>query len=100
VSIPEGATVAVNLAAANRDETRWPEPERFDIFRPHRAHAAFAVGPHTCLGKHLARLESRVLLETLLDALPGLRLDPEASDVHVTGLTFRSPLALPVVWDA
>jgi cytochrome P450 len=100
VPIPQGATVGVNLAAANRDETRWPQPDRFDVFRPPRAHAAFAFGPHTCLGKHLARVETRVVVETLLDALPGLRLDPACEDVQVTGYTFRSPLALPVLFDA
>jgi cytochrome P450 len=87
--------VVVNLGSANHDETRWREPERFDVFRRQRPHAAFALGPHTCLGMHLARMETRVLLEELL-VMPDLRLDPEAHDVHVTGLTFRSPQALPV----
>jgi cytochrome P450 len=99
VAIPAGAIVSVNLAAANHDETRWADPDRFDLFRPARRHAAFAFGPHTCLGMHLARMETRVVLEALLE-LPGLRLDPEAQDVHVTGYMFRSPLALPVVFDA
>jgi cytochrome P450 len=49
---------------------------------------------------HLARMEMRVALEAVLDRWPGLRLDPEAGPVHVTGLTFRSPLALPVRLDA
>lgn len=100
VEIPQGTTVSVNLASANRDETRWDDPERFDVSRPQKAHAAFAAGPHTCLGMHLARMETRVLLEALLERLPGLRLDPQARDVHVTGLMFRSPLELPAVWDA
>ena len=75
---------------------RWDAPERFDLMRPARAHIAFAFGRHVCLGMHLARMETRVLLETLLDRLPGLRLDPDAHDVHITGMVFRSPLALPV----
>ena len=95
-ALPEGAVIAVVLGAANRDETRWEDPDAFRIQRAPRAHAAFAFGSHTCLGKHLAREETRVLLEVLLDRLPGLRLDPEAEDVHVTGQIFRSPLALPV----
>jgi cytochrome P450 len=61
--------------------------------------AAFATGAHRCLGLHLARLESTVALDALLDRLPNLRLDPAADDVHISGLTFRSPLALPVVFD-
>jgi len=99
VAIPAGAAVGVHLGAANRDPARWPEPDRFDIFRPQKPHIAFAVGPHVCMGMHLARMETRVVLETLFDRLPGLRLDPTAEDVHVSGMVFRSPLALPVVFD-
>jgi cytochrome P450 len=99
VPIPAGALVLVNLASANHDETRYARPEAFDLFRPAKAHMAFAFGPHLCLGMHLARLETRVALETLFDRLPGLRLDPEAVDTHITGALFRSPLALPVVWN-
>jgi len=96
VPIPKDAVVSVNLAAANHDETRHSAPERFDIFRPVRQHLAFGFGSHRCLGMHLARIETQVLLETLLDTLPDLRLDPEADDVHVRGLVFRSPNRVPV----
>lgn len=99
VAIPAGAAIGVHLGAANRDPARWPDPDRFDVFRAQRPHIAFAVGPHVCMGMHLARMETRVLLETLFDRLPGLRLDPAAEDVHVSGLVFRSPQALPVVFD-
>jgi cytochrome P450 len=97
--IPPDSLVSVNLAAANRDENRYERPDEFDIFRPQKTHMAFAFGPHRCLGMHLARMETSVALNALLDRLPGLRLDPEAEDVHVTGLTFRSPVALPVRFD-
>jgi cytochrome P450 len=100
VPIPADAPVAVNLGAANRDPSRWTDPDRFDIHRPQKPHIAFAIGPHVCLGMHLARMETRVLLETLFDRLPNLRLDPEAKDAHITGLIFRSPKELPVVYDA
>jgi cytochrome P450 len=96
VPIPKGAVVAVNLGAANRDPARWNEPDRFDLFRAAKPHIAFALGPHVCLGMHLARMETRVLLDALFDRLQDLRLDPEAVDVHVTGMIFRSPLSLPV----
>jgi cytochrome P450 len=99
VAIPQGAAVAVNLGAANRDPARWSDPDRFDLFREPKPHIAFALGPHVCLGMHLARMETRVLLETLFDRLPGLRLDPRADDVHISGLLFRAPLALPVRFD-
>jgi cytochrome P450 len=99
VHIPRGAVVGVCIGAANRDETRWERPEVFDLFRTPRPHMAFAYGAHTCLGMHLARMETRVMLNAVLDRLPGLRLDPEAEDVHVTGLSFRAPRRLPVVFD-
>ena len=98
VKIPEGATVAVNMGSANHDETRYENPEAFDIFRPPQQHMAFAFGPHRCLGMHLARMETTVALNAVLDRLPGVRLDPDAEDVHITGQAFRAPSALPVVF--
>ena len=98
VPAPEGAVINVGIAAANRDETRWERPDAFDIFRPAKAHVSFALGPHTCLGMHLARMETTVALETILDRLPGLHLDPAAEDVHISGNTFRAPRSLPVVF--
>ena len=56
---------------------------------------AFAFGPHMCLGIHLARMETAVVLNAVLDRLPDLRLDPAADDVHITGLAFRSPPPCP-----
>jgi len=99
VPIPEGAPVAVNLGAANRDPSRWDDPDRFDIFRPQKPHIAFAVGPHVCLGMHLARMETRVLLDALFERLPNLRLDPDAKEGGITGLIFRSPKELRVRFD-
>ena len=100
VPIQAGTSIHVCMGAANRDETRWEDPDRFDIMRPRHHHAAFAFGPHTCLGMHLARLETRVALEALMDGLPGLRLDPDAKAPEVTGLSFRSPVELRVSFDA
>lgn len=99
VVVPAGATVSVNLGAANRDEARFPDPDAFDVFRPQKTNLAFATGAHRCLGLHLARMESTVALNALLDRLSNLRLDPAAEEVHISGLTFRSPLALPVLFD-
>jgi cytochrome P450 len=96
VAIPAGAHVQVSLGAANRDETRYERPDEFDIFRPRKQHMAFAFGPHRCLGMDLARMETEVLLDRVLDRLPNLRLDPAAADVHITGRGFRAPRSLPV----
>ncbi len=99
VRIPAGGFVAVSLGAANRDPGRYPDPDVFDIFREDKQHISFGDGAHKCLGMHLARLEMRVLLNEVLDRLPGLRLDPAAEDTHIHGLLFRSPPNLPVLFD-
>jgi cytochrome P450 len=99
VAIPAGSVVSVNVGAANHDETHWDHADQFDIFRPAKPHAAFASGPHMCLGMHLARMETTVAINALLDRLPNLRLDPAAIDVHITGQVFRAPRSLPVVFD-
>ena len=99
VKIPAGSHIQVLIGSANRDETRWENADVFDIQRPPRQHMSFAFGPHRCLGMHLARMETKVCLDALLDRLPNLRLDPEAEDVHITGRGFRSPRNLPVLFE-
>ena len=98
VPIPEGSTVLPMLAAANRDESRWDDPDRYDIFRAVRPSVGWGQGPHICLGMHLARVEMRAALNLLLDRLPRLRLDPDGDDPHIRGQVFRSPTALPVLF--
>ncbi|MEJ7584667.1 MAG: cytochrome P450 [Acidimicrobiales bacterium] len=98
VPVPAGASIICNLGSANHDESRWPEPERFDIFRARRPHVGFALGPHLCLGMHLARMETEVALTALFDRLDDLRLDPSSGEQFISGMTFRAPLALDVVW--
>lgn len=98
VEVQAGSSIMLNLGSANRDGSRWEDAERYDLHREQKPHLAFASGPHTCLGMHLARLEMRVALEALLDRLPDLRLDPDAEDVHIHGLVFRSPTQLPVLF--
>jgi cytochrome P450 len=100
VHIPAGSAVMPMLGSANRDENRYPDPDRFDIFRKPLPHISFGHGVHVCLGMHLARLEMRVALELLLDRLPNLRLDPAGDDPHIRGQVFRSPTSLPVSFDA
>jgi cytochrome P450 len=99
VHIPPGGLVAVSLGAANRDPGRYPDPDAFDVFREDKQHLSFGDGAHKCLGMHLARMEMRVLLNAVLDRLPGLRLDPGADDLHIHGMLFRSPPNLPVRFD-
>lgn len=95
--IPAGATVDLCIGSANHDEDRWPKSDRFDIFRRPQPHISFAAGIHSCLGLHLARMETRTALTTVLDRLDDLELT-SAPDVSISGLMFRSPVALPVTF--
>jgi cytochrome P450 len=98
--IAAGAQVTVSIAGANRDPAVFGDPDRFDVRRPNAArHLAFAHGPHFCLGAHLARLEARIALETLLELLPQLRLD-DGYPATPRGLVFRTPPDLRVRWNS
>jgi cytochrome P450 len=99
-AIRRGDLVTVSLAGANRDPALYPDPDRYDLDRGNaRQHLAFASGPHFCVGERLARVEARAALGALLDALPGLRLDP-ARLTRPQGLVFRKPPVLQVTWPA
>lgn len=100
VKLPEGSVIHASIAAANHDPGRWPDPHRFDLERERKPNASFGLGPHLCIGMHLARMELRTAMNAILDRLPNLRLDPDAPKPWVTGLLFRMPTALPVVFDA
>lgn len=63
--LPAGARVAVLFGAANLDESRFPDPERFDLARPDPNHVGWGNGPHTCVGIHLAKLEMAALLRAM-----------------------------------
>jgi cholest-4-en-3-one 26-monooxygenase len=79
-AIAEGDKVVVFYASANRDEDVFADPQEFDIARDPNPHVGFGGGgPHFCLGRHLAALELRVLLQTLAERMPDIRLDGEVS---------------------
>lgn len=101
VPIKAGSVIHVVQGSANRDETRFPDPNRFDLRRPrtHR-HFAFGAGPHVCVGMHLARLQIREAIDALLDRLPNLRPDPDAPPPAIKGYILRSTDRLPVRFDA
>lgn len=95
--IRRGQLVRLSLAAANRDPALFAAPDEFRLDRPPRRHLAFAQGPHVCIGVHLARLETRVGLATLLARLPRLRLAP-GTGPEIRGLVFRKPPRLDCLW--
>jgi cytochrome P450 len=96
--IAAGTVLEVWTGSANRDETRFDRPEEW---RPGRreSHLAFGVGKHVCLGINLARMELVVGLNAVLDALPGLRLDPAYPTPVITGHALRGPGELHVLFD-
>ena len=97
--IPAGASVGVVTGSADRDESRYDDADAWRLDRPTQHHLAFGTGPHQCLGMHLARLELRTGLNTILDRLPNLRLDHDAPAPGIEGYAFRGPTSLPVLFD-
>jgi cytochrome P450 len=75
--IKQGDKLCVLIGSANRDERRFPDPDRFDLDRDTQGLLSFGFGKHFCLGASLARLEARVALEGLAPRLPELRLAAE-----------------------
>jgi cytochrome P450 len=96
VEIAAGRGLNVFIGSANRDDRHYEEPDSFDIHRTPAPHLSFGSGPHMCLGMHLARMETRVALDAVLERLPRLELDPDAAPPKIVGSVFRSPDALPV----
>jgi cytochrome P450 len=94
VNIAAGDKVAMYYTAANRDESVFRHPQQFDIRRSPNPHLAFGVGPHHCLGAHLARLEGRVFLEELVTAIADVTL--AGPPVRQRSILNNSLLSLPV----
>jgi len=98
IPLPAGAVLEICLGAANRDPSRWDNPDAYDLHRPRQAHLGFGVGTHLCLGRDVGRSEISVGLNALLDAFPDLRLDPDAPAPYLTGgLEQRGMSAIPVL---
>lgn len=93
VTIPAGALVAGVLRSINLDESHWDAPGEIRPDRREGTHAAFALGPHRCLGEWLGRQEVRVGVERVLARFPGMALDPRHT-VELSGFEFRGPKAL------
>jgi cytochrome P450 len=75
--LPEGAPVVLLYGAANRDERRFIDAERFDIRRERKRNLGFGNGIHHCIGAPLARLQATVALEAVLRELPAYELAGE-----------------------
>jgi cytochrome P450 len=93
--IPAGEFVAAYLGSANRDERRFPDPDRLDVTREPKGFPGFGFGKHFCLGASLARLEARITLEALVPEIPKL-LRAEEHVTHIDSFLVRGPERLPL----
>jgi cytochrome P450 len=94
VRLPQGSWVMVLLGSVNRDETRFPDAERFDLDRPGPQNLPFGHGIHFCLGASLARLEARLGLEALLSRFRGFT--PRGTVVWNRSLSVRGAKGFPI----
>ena len=96
-TLREGDQVILMYPSANRDETVFSEPNRFDVRRDPNPHLAFGFGPHFCMGASLARVELRVMFAEVLRRLPDLHLAgdplPRRSSNFISG-----PETMPVAF--
>ncbi|QNP71116.1 cytochrome P450 [Streptomyces roseirectus] len=94
-----GEWVVAALPSGNRDASVFPDPDTLDLGRRARTNLSFGVGPHQCVGQHLAEVELQVALTTLLRRLPGLRLARplERSDFKLNDIV-HGLRTMPVVW--
>ena len=84
VTLPAGSRVLVLYACANRDERKFPDPDRFDVARKPREHIGFGYGTHVCAGMHLARMEIASVLESLVQHVTSFEILEEHREPHNT----------------
>ena len=95
--IPAGDPVALVYASANRDEAKFPNGAEFQLGRPNIAdHLAFGRGPHNCPGANIARMELRVMAQTLLSSTTGFALDGE---VEMSAWPEIGPMTVPLKFE-
>jgi len=95
VKIPAKSLILMMYASANRDERKFPEPDRFDLIRNPQDHFGFGAGIHYCLGAPLARMEARVAIDAVLSHFS--QLTARYDEVRWTdSFVVRGPKALPL----
>ena len=94
--IRAGDKVAVYYTSANRDEAVFADPQRFDIRRSPNPHVSFGMGPHFCLGAHVARLQARIFFEELVSGFSTVELLEQPAKVrsNLTNGYRRMPVRL------
>jgi cytochrome P450 len=95
-TVPEGASLALLLASANRDDRQFLDPDRYDVTREMATHLTFGFASHFCLGQALARLEARIVLEEVLERFPDWEVDEDRAEFVQYGADLRGWEKLPV----
>jgi cytochrome P450 len=99
VQIPKGSELLLVMGSANRDESKFEDPEAFDIARPNaREHLSFGFGIHYCLGNMLAKLQTKIALEEATAKFPHLTVTSPEDIEFLENLSFRVPVSVPVSW--
>jgi cytochrome P450 len=99
MQIRAGEPVVAWIGSANRDESQFPNADTFDIHRSPNRHLAFGYGIHFCLGAPLARLESKVALDIMLDRLPNLRRDRDVPLEPIPAFILHGVQHMPVTFE-
>ncbi len=97
VEVQAGEQVALNYAAASRDPEVCPNPRSFDLHREGVVHTAFGMGPHRCIGEHLARMEIRIAIEEFLKQIPDFEVTPNTRPTFESG-QLRTMTSLHLRW--
>ncbi|MGI9595434.1 MAG: cytochrome P450, partial [Acidimicrobiales bacterium] len=94
-TVPAGSDLFVVIGSANRDDTEFADPDRFQVEREEvRRHMGFGFGAHYCVGAGLARLQLKVVLEELISTAPDLELVPGGEQRHIDNVSFCGPRTL------
>jgi cytochrome P450 len=96
VKLRKGQPAEAVVGSANRDESKWDEPDRFDILRKPFPHLAFGKGVHFCIGANLARLEGTIALEEMFNRFNQLTLPSDWEPEWATTTNLRTLKSLPI----
>ncbi|WP_447554414.1 cytochrome P450 [Vreelandella sp. EE22] len=100
IKIPKGGKLLIVQASANRDPSHFENPDEFDIYRNNAAeHFTFGYGAHQCMGKNIARMEMRVILDEFARRLPHIHLVEGQTFEYLPNTSFRGPTSLWVEWE-